>query len=62
MRTLDRMDEGTNALSIFEGKHLPLRLGYVGVVNRSQKDVDSKKSIAEALKQENDFFQGSPYR
>ena len=59
---LDRMDEGTNALSIFEGKHLPLRLGYVGVVNRSQKDVDSKKSIAEALKQENDFFEASPYR
>ena len=45
-----------------EGKHLPLKLGYVGVVNRSQKDVDSKKSIAEALKQENDFFEASPYR
>ena len=34
---LDLMDEGTDAKDILENKLLPLRRGYVGVVNRSQK-------------------------
>ena len=34
---LDLMDEGTDAKEILENKTLPLRRGYVGVVNRSQK-------------------------
>ena len=59
---LDLMDEGTNALDIFEGKLLPLKLGYVGVVNRSQKDIDGKASIEKALKKEADFFASSPYK
>jgi hypothetical protein len=31
---LDLMDEGTDAREILENKFLPLRRGYVGVVNR----------------------------
>ena len=31
---LDLMDKGTDALDIFHGKLLPLKLGYIGVVNR----------------------------
>lgn len=31
------MDQGTDARDILENKLLPLRRGYVGVVNRSQK-------------------------
>ena len=31
------MDEGTDAREVLENKLLPLRRGYVGVVNRSQK-------------------------
>ena len=31
---LDLMDEGTDAREIFEGKLLPLKKGYIGVVNR----------------------------
>ena len=31
---LDLMDEGTDAREILENKLLPLRRGYVGVVNR----------------------------
>ena len=33
---LDLMDQGTDAKDILENKLLPLRRGYVGVVNRSQ--------------------------
>lgn len=33
---LDLMDQGTDAKEILENKLLPLRRGYVGVVNRSQ--------------------------
>ena len=36
---IDLMDEGTNACEILSGKVVPLKLGYVGVVCRSQKDI-----------------------
>ncbi|XP_041958795.1 dynamin-2-like [Alosa sapidissima] len=53
---LDLMDEGTDARDIFENKLLPLRRGYIGVVNRSQKDIDSRKDISAALTAERKFF------
>ena len=34
---LDLMDEGTDAKDVLDNKLFPLRRGYVGVVNRSQK-------------------------
>lgn len=34
---LDIMDRGTDARNHLLGKTVPLRLGYVGVVNRSQE-------------------------
>uniref|UniRef100_A0AAY4BGN7 Dynamin-2 n=1 Tax=Denticeps clupeoides TaxID=299321 RepID=A0AAY4BGN7_9TELE len=46
---LDLMDEGTDAREILENKLLPLRRGYIGVVNRSQKDIDGKKDITAAI-------------
>uniref|UniRef100_A0A8D2PGL6 dynamin GTPase n=1 Tax=Zosterops lateralis melanops TaxID=1220523 RepID=A0A8D2PGL6_ZOSLA len=36
---LDLMDEGTDARDVLENKLLPLRRGYIGVVNRSRKDM-----------------------
>uniref|UniRef100_A0A3Q4NAP9 Interferon-induced GTP-binding protein Mx n=1 Tax=Neolamprologus brichardi TaxID=32507 RepID=A0A3Q4NAP9_NEOBR len=57
---LDLMDEGTNARQILENKLLPLRRGYIGVVNRSQKDIDGKKDIKEALRAEKEFFLSHP--
>ncbi len=45
---LDLMDEGTDAREILENKLLPLRRGYIGCVNRSQKDIDGKKDIKAA--------------
>ncbi|XP_061577142.1 dynamin-2-like isoform X3 [Cololabis saira] len=57
---LDLMDEGTDARDILENKLLPLRRGYIGVVNRSQKDIEGKKDIRVALAAERKFFLSHP--
>ncbi|XP_049805476.1 dynamin isoform X3 [Schistocerca nitens] len=57
---LDLMDEGTDARDILENKLLPLRRGYIGVVNRSQKDIEGKKDIKAALAAERKFFLSHP--
>lgn len=35
-------------------------LGYVGIVNRSQKDIEGRKDIKAALEAERRFFLGHP--
>ncbi|XP_017494675.1 PREDICTED: dynamin-like, partial [Rhagoletis zephyria] len=50
------MDEGTDAREILENKLLPLRRGYIGVVNRSQRDIEGRKDIKVALESERKFF------
>lgn len=50
------MDEGTDAREVLENKLLPLRRGYIGVVNRSQKDIEGRKDIKAALAAERKFF------
>ncbi|XP_038063950.1 dynamin-1-like isoform X2 [Patiria miniata] len=57
---LDLMDDGTDARNILENKHLPLRRGYIGVVNRSQRDIEGKKDIKVALAAERKFFLSHP--
>ncbi|KAG0246905.1 DNM1 protein [Mortierella sp. GBAus27b] len=57
---LDLMDAGTNSLEILTGRAYPLKLGFVGVVNRSQADIQNNKPMVEALKSETDFFQNHP--
>lgn len=57
---LDLMDAGTDARDILENKVLPLRRGYVGVVNRSQADINGNKDIRAALESERKFFLSSP--
>lgn len=57
---LDLMDSGTNALDILSGKLYPLRLGFVGVVNRSQQDIQLNKSVEEALDNEQEYFNRHP--
>lgn len=39
---LDIMDPGTSVSEILEGKQLRLKHGWVGVVNRGQKDINAK--------------------
>jgi len=57
---LDLMDEGTDARDILENRLLPLRRGYIGVVNRSQKDIDGRKDIRAAMAAERKFFLSHP--
>jgi dynamin 1-like protein len=57
---LDLMDAGTNALDILSGRSYPLKLGFIGVVNRSQQDILTNKSMNKALEAENEFFQQHP--
>lgn len=53
---IDLMDAGTDAVELLTGKVIPLKMGIVGVVNRSQQDIISKKLIEASLKDEADFF------
>lgn len=57
---LDLMDAGTNALDVLTGRVYPLRLGFIGVVNRSQQDINSEKSMKDALDSESEFFASHP--
>ncbi|KAI8337973.1 Dynamin central region-domain-containing protein [Chlamydoabsidia padenii] len=57
---VDLMDQGTDVIDILAGRVIPLRLGYVPVVNRGQRDIDTKKSIGKALAAEKDFFEHHP--
>lgn len=57
---IDLMDHGTNALDILSGRVYPLKLGFIGVVNRSQQDIQGNKSLVEALKSEAEFFRHHP--
>ncbi|KAL5604208.1 hypothetical protein BROUX41_002190 [Berkeleyomyces rouxiae] len=54
---VDLMDEGTDVVDILAGRIIPLRLGYVPVVNRGQRDIDNKKPIQAALENEKNFFE-----
>jgi len=53
---VDLMDEGTDVVDILAGRIIPLRLGYVPVVNRGQRDIDNKKPINASLEAERAFF------
>lgn len=57
---VDLMDHGTNALDILSGRVYPLKLGFIGVVNRSQQDIQGNKPMEEALQAETEFFKHHP--
>ncbi|KAF1986550.1 hypothetical protein K402DRAFT_421027 [Aulographum hederae CBS 113979] len=54
---VDLMDDGTDVVDILAGRIIPLRLGYVPVVNRGQRDIENKKAISHALEHEKNFFE-----
>ncbi|OAF70618.1 hypothetical protein A3Q56_01663 [Intoshia linei] len=53
---LDLMDQGTDALDVLTGKIIPVKLGIIGVVNRSQSDINCSKSVEDGLKKEEMFL------
>ncbi|XP_016090733.1 dynamin-1-like protein [Sinocyclocheilus grahami] len=54
---LDLMDAGTDALEVLLGRIIPVRLGIIGVVNRSQHDLNTQKSLDDSCKDEQVFLQ-----
>ncbi|KAJ2950616.1 hypothetical protein O0L34_g8871 [Tuta absoluta] len=54
---LDLMDAGTDAIDILCGRVIPVKLGIIGVVNRSQQDIIDRKSITDSLKDEATYLQ-----
>ncbi|XP_054243005.1 dynamin-1-like protein isoform X7 [Indicator indicator] len=54
---LDLMDAGTDAMDVLLGRVIPVKLGIIGVVNRSQLDINNKKSVADSIRDEYGFLQ-----
>eukprot|EP00658_Telonema_sp_P-2_P035305 TRINITY_DN2569_c0_g1_i5.p1 TRINITY_DN2569_c0_g1~~TRINITY_DN2569_c0_g1_i5.p1 ORF type:complete len:872 (+),score=206.41 TRINITY_DN2569_c0_g1_i5:85-2700(+) len=57
---LDLMDAGTHAGAVLTNRVVPLKHGYVGVINRSQKDIMEDKSILRHLNDEEAYMDGHP--
>ncbi|GFY42328.1 dynamin-2 [Trichonephila inaurata madagascariensis] len=53
---LDIMDEGTDARDVLENRQVTLKRGWVGVLNRSQLDIDEGRDIQYILDREKRFF------
>ncbi|XP_041350452.1 dynamin-1-like protein isoform X2 [Gigantopelta aegis] len=51
------MDAGTDAVDVLCGRIIPVKLGIIGVINRSQADINNKKELSAALKDEATFLQ-----
>uniref|UniRef100_A0A803M4T7 Uncharacterized protein n=1 Tax=Chenopodium quinoa TaxID=63459 RepID=A0A803M4T7_CHEQI len=57
---VDLMDKGTDAVDILEGKSYKLQYPWVGVVNRSQADINKNVDMIVARRKEREFWSSSP--
>ncbi|KAE8679338.1 Dynamin-related protein 1E [Hibiscus syriacus] len=57
---LDLMDKGTNALDVLEGRSYRLLHPWVGIVNRSQADINKNVDMIVARRKEREYFATSP--
>ncbi|GAB9467414.1 hypothetical protein Gpo141_00004760 [Globisporangium polare] len=57
---IDLMDEGTDAMDMLQGRVIPLKRGFVGVINRSQADINNKLAIRDSLGKEAQYFKNHP--
>lgn len=64
------MDKGTDAANVLTGEIIKVKLGIIGVINRSQQDINNNTSMEEALRKEEEILRktypqihgiGSPY-
>lgn len=55
---LDLIDKGTiqDTSDLLCGHRIPVKLGIIGVVNRSQMDINDNKSMKETIKSEKEFL------
>ncbi|XP_076954494.1 phragmoplastin DRP1A-like isoform X1 [Bidens hawaiensis] len=57
---IDLMDKGTDAANILEGRAYRLNFPWIGVVNRSQADINKNIDMISARKREREYFTNSP--
>ncbi|KAA0039909.1 dynamin-related protein 5A isoform X1 [Cucumis melo var. makuwa] len=57
---IDLMDQGTNAVDILEGRAYKLQFPWIGVVNRSQADINKSVDMIAARRREREYFATSP--
>lgn len=57
---LDLMDQGTNCLDVLEGRSYRLQHPWVGIVNRSQADINKNVDMINARRKEQEYFESSP--
>lgn len=57
---IDIMDSGTNAKRMLEGKDVQLRLGFIGIKNRSQQDIIDRITVKAAIEKEQLYFSTHP--
>lgn len=57
---IDLMDKGTDAVEILEGKAFRLQFPWIGVVNRSQADINKNTDMIAARRREREYFANTP--
>lgn len=57
---VDIMDQGTDCADVLNNQVIPLRRGYIAVVNRSQKDIQDNLPIRKGIAKESKYFQAHP--
>eukprot|EP00252_Welwitschia_mirabilis_P010362 TRINITY_DN2358_c0_g3_i1.p1 TRINITY_DN2358_c0_g3~~TRINITY_DN2358_c0_g3_i1.p1 ORF type:complete len:609 (+),score=115.10 TRINITY_DN2358_c0_g3_i1:285-2111(+) len=57
---IDLMDKGTNAVDILEGRSYRLQFPWIGVVNRSQADINRSVDMVVARRKEREYFANNP--
>ncbi|KAF9689231.1 hypothetical protein SADUNF_Sadunf01G0070100 [Salix dunnii] len=57
---IDLMDKGTDAVDMLEGKSYRLKFPWVGVVNRSQADINKNVDMIAARRREREYFSSTP--
>ncbi|XP_071932760.1 dynamin-related protein 5A [Coffea arabica] len=57
---IDLMDKGTDAADILEGKSYKLQFPWIGVVNRSQADINKNVDMIAARRREREYFSSTP--
>ncbi|CAN1744008.1 Dynamin-related protein 5A [Linum perenne] len=57
---IDLMDKGTDAVDTLEGKSFRLKFPWVGVVNRSQADINKNVDMIAARRREREYFATTP--
>jgi len=57
---IDLMDKGTDAVDMLEGRSYKLQFPWIGVVNRSQADINKSVDMIAARRREYEYFANSP--